>query len=1026
MDGSIDSNTEHNSENSFFISPEKTDGRALDNKNSKFNIMLTNARSLSPKIESLHTMFEEHCLDVAMITESWLKDGKILDRDIIDLEYGTDLKIIYKNRPKRRASARAVGGGVSIIFDKTKCNLRERKIVGNKFKLVAAVGRIGKVPRQVALFCVYLEPRMKVEDLRELNQLVCHEILQLKSSGDPLIFFGGDLNKKSVGPALVNFPDIVQVNSEPTRGDACLDILFSNSSSISPTVWPPLETREGTKSDHKCVVFQAEEQTVRNFKWVRKTARKQTDKAHRAFANELRGLDWDVLLPRGDHPDSLVEKFENKVAELTDKHFPLVSFRCRDNEPQWITHGIRRIAKQKRRVYRREGKTRLWHTLAARSDDLIEQSKNNFVEKASDMGPKAYYSAVKAVSNNGKKADWCVTDLFPGDSEEQAGDKVARFFTQITNQYPPLLESRTPPAAPRAPLSSSEVAKFLAKAKKPSSQVQGDVIPRAMKKNYLCFVEPAKRIFNSVFATAVWPSRWKTETTVVIPKTPNPETLSECRNISCTPFLSKVLESILLEDLRGELVKDDTQYGGIKQCSVNHLLVDLFEAVLSPLDDGNPAVIMGVDFEKAFNRLDHHVCLAELARLGASTTSLELVKSFLTNRSLRVKINDKLSAFHKLCGGSPQGSILGCLLYCVATQQLGTNLLPDELPRTPPLQPAPEMPGTPPDDIGPPDDDGPVQEPAGFRVAEWMIPTSVSPPTEGQDPTSPRQDMLPLAQEGEPNTRPRIITLKYIDDTTTVETVDKETTVRHIQASGSTELVPAQATSAIFEGISNRAGEIGMIVNGKKTQILCISAPNGYSSYCSFRVGDLTLASQASIKLLGFCLGSAPGVHDQLDFIKNKFRRKFWSLVHMRRAGIKGAKLFKLYAVFVRPVIESNHVIYHSMLGKGQSAEIEDMQKLVVRLCFGPGHSYDDILAGHSIMRLSERREKAVERFVEKALKNPRFASRWFRRRTMIDPEIRNRKPYIERRAKTERYYRSPLLHFQRIANKIETRQNQQ
>lgn len=79
------------------------------NKVDKINFMPTNARSLSLKTESLQNNFTEHELDLALVTESWLKDSGVLDRDIINLEYGTNHKILYKNRPKRLASARAVG-----------------------------------------------------------------------------------------------------------------------------------------------------------------------------------------------------------------------------------------------------------------------------------------------------------------------------------------------------------------------------------------------------------------------------------------------------------------------------------------------------------------------------------------------------------------------------------------------------------------------------------------------------------------------------------------------------------------------------------------------------------------------------------------------------------------------------------------------------------------------------------------------------------------------------------------------------
>ena len=259
-------------ESSFFLTPENT-CRALNNNDHSYNIMLTNAGYLLPKIRSLHTMLEEHELDVALVTESWLKDGQVLNRDVIDLEFGTNLKIIYKNRPLRRATSRVVGGGVSIIYDTTRCSLRERKIVGNKFELVAAVGKIGKIARPVAFLCVYLEPRMRKAEVDAINELVCHQILELKSAKGHLIFLGGDLNEKSLSDSVRDFPDIQQINHDPTRCNSCLDIMFSNSSNATSSTWPPLETPDGIKSDHLCVLFKCREQQPQTYKWIKKRVR---------------------------------------------------------------------------------------------------------------------------------------------------------------------------------------------------------------------------------------------------------------------------------------------------------------------------------------------------------------------------------------------------------------------------------------------------------------------------------------------------------------------------------------------------------------------------------------------------------------------------------------------------------------------------------------------------------------------------------------------------------------------------------
>ena len=53
--------------------------------------------------------------------------------------------------------------------------------------------------------------------------------------------------------------------------------------------------------------------------------------------------------------------------------------------------------------------------------------------------------------------------------------------------------------------------------------------------------------------------------------------------------------------------------------------------------------ILSVDFSKAFNRMDHRLCLDALREKGASTESLAMVKAFLTGRTMRFKVNGCLS-----------------------------------------------------------------------------------------------------------------------------------------------------------------------------------------------------------------------------------------------------------------------------------------------------------------------------------------------------------------------------------------------
>ena len=990
----------------------------------KLKFLLTNARSLTPKIASLLTAFDEHDLDFALITESWLQDGVVLAQDVLDLEHGTGLKILYKNRQSRVASARAVGGGVSIIYSKASCNFKERKVKGNRFEMVVASGNSKKLNRQLFVFCLYLQPRLLVEDMEELRELLSMEILAIKAKcKDPLLFIGGDLNRKDIEPAFECFPDIKRVNHEPTRGDACLDILYTNASNISSAVSHPLVSAQGIESDHACVVFDLAEPRVRNFVWQTKFRRKYTDKACEEYGNRLLRTDWDLVLT-GSDPDHLVDQFENYTAALTDELFPLRKVRRRSNEKPWVTDGVRRISRQKKRVYKREGKSRMWERLQEELTAKLDHSRSQFVQKARSggMNTGAYFRAVKQLSDLPDSSPWDVGSLFPGSDAAEVGRKVAGYFTAITDQYEPLLPPRAEQPL-RGPISMQEVHTKLREAKKPTSTVKGDLPPWIVKRHYGELVKPVTKIFNAVFSSGNWPKKWKTETTVIIPKTPSPNGLAECRNISCTSFLSKVLESVLLEDLRKELAPDESQYGGLKKCSVNHLLVDLLvdllDNVLRPLDSGNPTVLLALDYEKAFNRLDHAECLKQLKLLGASPASLSLVRSFLTGRSMRVRIGDELSDPKALKGGSPQGSILGCLLYCVATQQIGSKLTRSSNIRIGQDREEEE------DDNDPPDlEDGPRGEEGqetevdqeGFNLLDPRLwPVNQSPPGEVSDSLTNRSPD-PHWQEEEIE---GIIVYKYIDDTTSIEVVDKNRTIKHFTTSRTKEQVLAEATEAFANAVVKKTEEIGMRVNCAKTKLLCISADNGCDSYASIQVGGERIESVDKIRLLGFMIGQKPGMHDQVALIKGKYRVKLWTLIHLNNAGLVGKELFAMYACFVRPILEANSVIFHSMLTRDQCHQLERLQKYVVKLCFGFEKSYSEIRREQGIRTLEERREEAAKKFVQKTINDERFGPRWFRRRENIDTNIRRRQPYVEDRARTKRFKNSPLLYMQRIANSL-------
>ena len=109
--------------------------------------------------------------------------------------------------------------------------------------------------------------------------------------------------------------------------------------------------------------------------------------------------------------------------------------------------------------------------------------------------------------------------------------------------------------------------------------------------------------------------------------------------------------------------------------STDHLLAALWETILKTLDQpGKLVSILGIDFSKSFNRINHNHCLGSLARLGASNEVLRLHAAFLSSRTMAVRVGSTMSGPRRVNGGCVQGCLLGILQHNVCLEGLDDDL----------------------------------------------------------------------------------------------------------------------------------------------------------------------------------------------------------------------------------------------------------------------------------------------------------------------------------------------------------------
>ena len=179
-------------------------------------------------------------------------------------------------------------------------------------------------------------------------------------------------------------------------------------------------------------------------------------------------------------------------------------------------------------------------------------------------------------------------------------------------------------------------------------------------------------IINSSLRSSQVPKSMKSAVVTPLLKksTLNPDILKNYRPVSNLSYISKLLERVVAKRLTDYMTENNLhehlQSAFKPGHSTETALVKVQNDILTSIDQHGIVILVMLDLSTAFDTIDHDILFSRMENtLGITGQALALFKSYLSGRTLRIKIDKSFSELQDILWSVPQGSVLGPLLFLI-------------------------------------------------------------------------------------------------------------------------------------------------------------------------------------------------------------------------------------------------------------------------------------------------------------------------------------------------------------------------